>query len=171
MADIEIRATRPGDGAGCARVWLGLGSYFTGRNDGAFQVPAADGLAEWFEEIIVRHRDDSHLLHLVAVVDGAIVGAVSATLHDPVDFAERQLRVDLSRRRLHVDSLGVTADHRRTGVGSALMRAVEAWGRSRGAQVVILETEAANAASRQFYEERLGFDVQAVVLRKELPLG
>lgn len=51
------------------------------------------------------------------------------------------------------------------------MRTVEAWGRSRGAQVVILDAEAANPASRQFYEKRMGFDVQAVVLRKELPPG
>jgi ribosomal protein S18 acetylase RimI-like enzyme len=149
-------------------VWLDVGGYFAGRDAEAFRVPAAGGLAEWFEGIIAAHRDAYQLAHFVALVDGEIVGSVSATLHEPVDSAERQLQVDLSRRRLHVDSLGVLAAHRRTGVGSALMRAVEEWGRSRHAEVVILETDAGNEASRRFYEERLGFGVRAVVLRKPL---
>ena len=141
MAEVEIRAAQVGDGAGCARVWLDLGTYFAGRDRSAFQVPAADGLVEWFEGIITAHCRDSHLVQLVAVVDGDIVGTVSASLYEPVDSAERQLQVDLSWRRLHVDSLGVVSAHRRGGVGSALMRAVEVWGRERHVQAVVLRKE------------------------------
>jgi GNAT superfamily N-acetyltransferase len=93
---------------------------------------------EWFEGIITAHCRDSHLVQLVAVVDGDIVGTVSASLYEPVDSAER---VDLSRRRLHVNSLGVVSAHRRGGVGSALMRAVEVWGRERHVQAVVLRKE------------------------------
>ena len=59
------------------------------------------------------------MAHLVAEVDGAVVGHISATLHEPLDTAARQLQIDLSRRRLHVDSLSVTAAHRHSGIGSA----------------------------------------------------
>ncbi len=67
-----------------------------------------------------------------------------------------------------VDSLAVTGKHRRSGVGSALMRAVEQWGRSQGAQVIILETESNNPMSVPFYERRMGFSAQATIFRKEI---
>lgn len=163
-----IRETRPDDGAGCARVWREVGSFFAGINPRTFQVPAADGLADWFEGINATLRDDETMVHLVAEVDGVIVSSTSATLHEPLDTAERQLQTDLSRRRLQVDSLGVAEAHRRDGVGSALMRAVEGWGRSRGAEVIVLETESNNPTSVPSYEQRMGFSVQAVVFRKDI---
>jgi ribosomal protein S18 acetylase RimI-like enzyme len=171
MSGIEIRESRPGDGAACAEVWREVGGFFAGTNPRTFQVPAAEGLAEWFEEISTTIREDATMVHLVAEVDGTIVGSLSATLHEPLDTAARQLRTDLAHRRLHVDSLGVAASHRRGGVGSALVRTVEEWGRARGARVVVLETESDNPTSVPFYEQRMGFTAQAVVFRKELPSG
>lgn len=49
------------------------------------------------------------------------------------------------------------------------MLAVEDWGRSRGAEVIVLETETNNPLSVPFYEHRMGFTPQAVVFRKEVP--
>jgi GNAT superfamily N-acetyltransferase len=168
MTDIEIRRTRPGDGAACAEMWREAGGFFAGINPHTFQVPAAEGLAEWFEEINATLRGHKTMVHLVAEVDGVLAGNVSASLVEPLDTAERQLQTDLSRRRLHVDSLGVTEAHRRGGVGTALLQAVEEWGRSRGAEVVVLETESNNPMSVPFYEQRMGFSAQAVVFRKVL---
>ncbi len=51
------------------------------------------------------------------------------------------------------------------------MRAVEEWGRSRGAEVILLETESNNPLSVPFYEQRMGFSAQAVVSRKEVTPG
>ena len=48
------------------------------------------------------------------------------------------------------------------------MRAVEQWGRARGAEVIILETETNNPMSVPFYEQRMGFSAQAVIYRKEI---
>jgi ribosomal protein S18 acetylase RimI-like enzyme len=149
-------------------MWRELGSFMASINPGTFQVPALEGLAEWFEEINVVYREDEAMVHLVAELDGVLVGSVSASLHEPLDTAERQVQSDLSRRRLHVDGLGVLEAHRRRGVGAALMRAVEEWGRSRGAEVVTLETESNNPLSMPFYEQRMGFTAQAVIFRKEL---
>jgi ribosomal protein S18 acetylase RimI-like enzyme len=97
-----------------------------------------------------------------------VVGVLSAELHEPIDPAGRELQTDFNRWRLHVNSLGVLATHRRHGVGSALMQAVEEWGRARGAEVVILETETNNPTSVPFYEQRMGFSAQAFVYRKEI---
>jgi len=140
MTDMEIRETRPGDGAACARMWREIGGYFATIDPDTFQVPAAEGPAEWIEEINAVIRADPAKVHLVAEIDGVIVGHSSATLHEPLDTAARQLQTDLSRRRLHVDSLCVTGGHRHSGVGSALTHAVEEWGRDRGAEVILLET-------------------------------
>ncbi len=113
MTDIEIRETRPGDGVDCARMWREVGGLFAAMNPRTFQVPVAEGLAEWFEEINAAFRNDETMVHLVAEVGGVLVGNVSASIHEPLDTADRQLQTDLSRRRLHVDSLGVAEAHRR----------------------------------------------------------
>ena len=133
-----------------------------------FQVPSEESLADWFEEINGVYRDDADKVLLIAEVDGVLVGTVAASLHEPVDTADRQVQTDLARRRLHVDSLAVTGLHRRGGIGSALMRAVEQWGRSQGAEVIVLETETNNPMSVPFYEQRMGFSAQAVIFRKEI---
>ena len=168
VTSLLIRASHPGDGAQCASLWREIGSLFAAINPRTFQEPAAEGLAEWFEEINAVYRDDTDKVLLVAEVDGVLVGTLAASLHEPLDTADRQVQTDLARRRLHVDSLAVTGKHRRSGVGSALMRAVEQWGRSQGAQVIILETESNNPMSVPFYERRMGFSAQATIFRKEI---
>jgi ribosomal protein S18 acetylase RimI-like enzyme len=168
MADVLIRTVRRGDGVACARLWRELGELFATMNPHTFQVPAAEGLAEWFEEVNAIYLDKDDKVALVAEADGVLVGSVSAALHEPVPSAQRQLQTDLGRRRLHVDSLGVASSHRRDGVGSALMQAVEDWGRARGAEVILLETEANNPMSVPFYENRMGFTAENLVFRKEI---
>ena len=145
-----------------------MGILFASLNPHTFRVPATEGLAEWCEEINAAYRDDQERVKLVAEVDGIVVGDVVASFHEPVDTAERQIQKDFSRRRVHVDSLGVVSTHRRDGIGSALMLAVEEWARARGAEVIVLETEANNPTSMPFYEQRMGFSAEAVVFRKEI---
>jgi ribosomal protein S18 acetylase RimI-like enzyme len=168
MSEITIRKSRAGDGAGCARLWRELGAFFASLDPRGFQVPAAEGLAEWLEGVIATIAADEAQLHLIAEADGVPVGSLSAKIHEPAPTAERQVQADLSRRQLHIDSLGVAASHRRSGVGGALMRAAEEWGRAKGAQIMLLETEPTNPTSMPFYEHRMGMSVQAVILRKEL---
>ncbi|MFD0632498.1 GNAT family N-acetyltransferase [Catenulispora yoronensis] len=101
-------------------------------NPHTFQVPTAEGLAEWLDERMAFYQDSQELLSLVAEVDGVVIGTLTAVLHEPSETAVRQVQTDLGRRRLHIDNLGVAGSHRRAGVGSALMRAAEEWGRERG---------------------------------------
>lgn len=168
MTDVVIRKARPGDGAACAALWRDAGEYFAGLNPHTFRVPSQEGLAEWFEQGHATYGGRQDLLVLLAEVDGIVAGSISATLLEPIETAERQVQSDFSRRRLHIDSLTVLTAHRRGGVGTALMQAAEEWGRSQGAEVVLLETELNNPLSMAFYEKRMGMSPEVVTFRKEI---
>jgi GNAT superfamily N-acetyltransferase len=168
LTEFEIRGTRAGDGPGCAAVWQDVGRFFAGINPDLFRVPGSEGLGDWFEELNAKLRDDDSWLQLVAVADGEIAGQLGASLHEPMVAAERQVQSDFSRRRLFINSLGVRSQQRRSGVGTALMLAAEQWGRSQGAEVVLLDTDLDNPTSMPFYGDRMGFTARAVQFRKEL---
>ena len=145
-----------------------MGSLFTSLNPHTFRIPAAEGLAEWFEELNALSRDRTDKVKLLAEVGGVVAGMIVATLHEPMDPLGRELQTDFNRWRLHIDLLCAASAHRRHGVGSALMQSAEAWGRERGAEVVILETEANNPMSVPFYGQRMGFTAEVLIFRKEM---
>jgi GNAT superfamily N-acetyltransferase len=133
----------------------------------AFQVPPADGLVAWFEELVQRPPSED-TVWLVAEVDGRVVGDVSARLERPTEDAARQLLRDLGRVLLYVDALGVEEAYRRRGVGARLMQAVEEWGRDKGAVRSVLTTYHASPLSVPFYEQRMGYDRRSIVFEKRL---
>jgi GNAT superfamily N-acetyltransferase len=167
MARIQIRPARPGDGDDLARGWIEMGTHYAALDPDAFGAPAADGLAAWFEELLRQPRGDDSVW-LVAEVGGRVVGAVDAHLERPVADASRQILRDLARLRVSVDALGVEEAYRRQGVGTQLMRAVEAWGRDRGAARVVLTTFADSPTSIPFYRRRMGYRQRSVVFGKDL---
>lgn len=86
------------------------------------------------------------------------------TRHDRVSFASliRNGSVaGIARGAVDAGWLGVTAvevaaEHRRSGVARALMRALLAWGRSQGATACYLQVEEANLGALALYQQ-LGF--------------
>jgi GNAT superfamily N-acetyltransferase len=84
--------------------------------------------------------------------------------HDQVRFASLSRDgtvVGVARGTVDEGWLGVTAvevaaGHRRSGVGSALMRALRDWGSRQGATRCYLQVDAANSEALAFYQ-RLGF--------------
>ncbi len=162
--DVVVRPVRPGDGEGCARVWLDAGRHLAALDPVHLQVPAEDGLADWFEELNAT-TDPDHLA-LVGCVDDQIAGTVSAGWQPPVADAHRQLQRSLGHARVSVEALAVAEPYRRTGVGTALMQAVEAWARSRGARLISLDTNIHSGLSMPFYERRMGYTPSAMIFRK-----
>lgn len=167
MSEFAVRDIRPGDGAGCARVWLDAGRHYAAIVPDVIQVPEADGLDEWFEAAIAEERTDDEMWR-VAVAGGDVLGLVEAHIVRPAPDAARQLQRDLGRTRLLVNALAVAEGYRRRGVGTALMEAAEEWGRSKGGVVAVTDTNLRGPLSVPFYENRMGYQRQAVFLRKVL---
>ena len=164
---IIVRAARPGDGAGCAEVWADAGRHLQELDPELGREPDSDGLAGWFEQQLAEDRPDS-ALWLVAIRDGQLTGFVSGAVEPPPATARWQLQRDLAAPRLVVGALVVRGDHRRSGVGTALMTAIEEAGRDLGAAVVLLDTNLRSPLSVPFYEQRMGYARRAVIFRKRL---
>jgi GNAT superfamily N-acetyltransferase len=147
-------------------VWLDVARYYVALDPAAFRMPAEDGLADWFDALHAEGRPDA--LRLVAETGGVVAGLVAATLQPPSPAARWQLVGGLDRPRVTVGALAVADTHRRSGVGSALMAAVERWAGERGAGTVTLDTYHASPLSIPFYEERLGYERHGVIFHKRL---
>jgi GNAT superfamily N-acetyltransferase len=155
MTKLLIRPPRAGDGAGMARCWIDAGRHYIGVDQTRFQVPEEAGLDQWFEASLARAADDRAVF--VAEADGEVVGFCGAHFEPPTTEPWRQLQRDLARGRIFVDALAVREAQRRSGVGSALMRAAEKWGRARGATLLLVDSFADGPTSTPFYEQRMGY--------------
>ena len=65
-----------------------------------------------------------------------------------------------------VDALAVIDDRRHRGVGTALVRAAEEWGRDRGATTILVDANWSTGVAERFYEGALGYERRALRLRK-----
>ena len=148
MERIVIRPARASDAADLARNWIEVAQHYVELDPEAFRVPSTNGL--------------------VAEVDGQVVGDISARLERPAEDAERQLLRYLAEVRIDVDALGVVQAHRRRGVGTRLMGAIERWARERGAVCAMLDTYAASPLSVPFYERGMGYRRRSIIFEKRL---
>ena len=164
---MEIRDARPGDGEALAAIWLDVGRLYASLDADVFRVPDADGLVEWFEEVLAR-PPAAERIHLVAVVDGEIAGAVSAYVEEPDPAARRQILTELGRRRAFVNALEVAQRFRRRGVASALVGAAEAWARDAGAELIATSTWIDGPLALPFWERRMGYRRRSLELEKRL---
>jgi GNAT superfamily N-acetyltransferase len=163
---VTVRPARSGDGAAISRAWLSAGAYYADLDPEHFQVPRVEGLAENRDNLLDRPGDDS--LHLVAELDGEVIGWLWARIEPPRQDASAQVTREPGWTRLFVASLIVDRDHWRSGAGTALLEAAEAWGRDRGAQVARLDTYADSPVSVPFYEDHMGYQRRSIVFQKRL---
>jgi GNAT superfamily N-acetyltransferase len=166
LMHVTVRAARAGDGVSIDRLWLSAAAYYADLDPEHFQLPAADGLGDSWDNDVSEASDDS--LRLVAEFDGQVVGWLTARIEQPSPRADRQLVRELSWRRLVIDALVVHRDQWRQGAGTALLEAAEDWGRSSGARVVRLDTYAHSSVSVPFYEEHMGYERRSIVFQKWL---
>jgi GNAT superfamily N-acetyltransferase len=166
MARITVREARLGDGEALTRIHGNMAAYYADLAPNHFRTPVLDGFAE---ELDVEMESTDHTtLHLVAEVDGEVVGALVARLLPPEDGAERQIAPDLGETRLRIDYVATDAAHRRHGVGSRLVEGAETWGRDSGATVAETWTYHRSPLSMPFWEQRMGYEERSVNLRKPL---
>ncbi len=101
---------------------------------------------EALRERVARLAAQPDQLLLVAEWDGAVVGWMHA--------AEQELFE--SGKRCEILGLVVDREHRRGGVGRALVAAAEAWARARGLPEVSVRSNVVREESHPFYA-RLGY--------------
>lgn len=165
-AEVSVRAARAGDGEAIARMHLEIAAYYHELAPAAFRLPDRGGLTEF-----VDPGENSNLetaLELVAEIDGEVAGRIEAHLSTPGDTVRFQMVPYLASPRLWIDSLGTFQKFWRRGVGSVLVDAAEAWGRERGAVVVMCDTWLGSPVSVPFWEDRMGYSRRAVILEKPL---
>jgi GNAT superfamily N-acetyltransferase len=164
---ITVRDARPADGEALAGIWLENARYYVALFPHDFRVPDEEGLAAWLEERLAADRPETSCW-LTAALDGEVAGQAVAHVDEPSPTAARQILPDVGETRASVDALGTGDAFRRRGVATALVEAVEAWARARGATVISTDTYLASPVSIPFWEERMGYRRRSVVLTKRL---
>jgi ribosomal protein S18 acetylase RimI-like enzyme len=120
----------------------------------------AEAFAPGFRDVLARavgaQGPQSSVL-VAEAADGTPLGFISLRVREDVVGAARG----------HVADLAVVADARRTGIGTALMRAGEAWARERGLPALSLDVWSTNKRALAFYG-RLGFGAESLCLVKPI---
>jgi ribosomal protein S18 acetylase RimI-like enzyme len=122
-----------------------------------YRVPDADA----GREVYARKLESEETGIFVADRDGTVVGFAEARLvrSDPAGMLGFALAAEIG--------IAVAANHRRGGIGAALIDAVEEWARERGAERLTLSTHAANDGAIRLYE-RLGYRRFGLLMQKPL---
>lgn len=98
------------------------------------------------EERLARILERSDHAFLLAEADGRPVGWVHAVTSEFVE----------AERVVVIGGLVVDREHRRQGIGKALMQAAEDWAGSQGCSIVRLRSSTGRTAAHRFYEQ-LGY--------------
>ena len=125
---ITIRIGRVSDAPGIAQLTAQLG----------YELTASDAAAR-LSRILARQDQQ----FIVADIDARVVGWAHAVLVDYVD-AEPFVRIG---------GLVVDRDHRRMGIGRALLARAETWAAEQGCSFVRLSSTSTRTAAHRFYED------------------
>ena len=120
----------------------------------------AGAFASGFRDVLVdavRARGPQSIVLVAEGVDGTRLGFISLREGQDVVGAARG----------HVADLAVVADARRMGVGTALMKAGEAWAHERDLPALSLDVWSTNEHALAFYR-RLGYCTESMCLVKRL---
>ncbi len=166
MERITVREAQPGDGEALTRIHAEVAQYHVDLAPPDFHMSILDGVSEELDGEVVATAGAT--LRLVAEAEGEVAGALVARLLPPKAGAKRQITPELGETRLHIEYLATAAASRRRGVGTRLVEAAEAWGRSVGATIAETPTYHGSPLSVPFWEERMGYQEPSVNLRKPL---
>ena len=101
-----------------------------------------------------------HFLPLLAIAHATNLVAAAPLIGNAID----QVRGD---RHAHIFLLYVVPEHRRIGIGTALMRYVESWARTKGDRQIGLQVFESNKAALNLYNQ-LGYQTQSLWMIKSL---
>jgi aminoglycoside 6'-N-acetyltransferase len=155
-----VRSATPDDEPAMVEIQQSSAVHHATIDPDRWQAPSMEAAARsrrrWH---LIGPRDEG----IVAVADdGSVIGMVELWRKRPRDPDSARIP------RIHVDlGLAVAPAWRGRGVGTALMRAAEAWARAHGAERMALDLDAANEGALRLYE-RLGYTVHALEMDKPI---
>jgi len=157
---VEIRHATSADLDALVDVYLSLAVHHAALAPAAYHVPEASAVRERFG-LVVADTDPSNL-HLVAIVEGLVVGQLDA-------WGEDLAGPGSTRRPLRAATIGIAVLEawRGHGVGTALIEAAERWARDQDLDEVRMEVAIENDDARRLYE-RLGYDASNLLLAKRV---
>ena len=155
-----IRQATLADVDAIVEIYLSNARHHAALAPAAYRVPETDAVRERFTRMI--ENADEEDLHLVAEVDGRVVGALDAFRRP--DGSPGSMRLP---SRTAEFGIGVLAAYRGRGVGSALLAATETWARAEGLDALVLDVADENVDAERLYE-RVGYRPMSRTMTKPL---
>ncbi len=156
---MNIRPARPADFAAFSQLYLEVNDLHAAACPDLFQ--AAD-VAPFDEDEYCGLLENPGQAIYLAFEGEEAVGFVNVILREALE-----LEILSPRRFAVIDSLGVKAGCRRSGIGGELMACAEQWARLQGASSVELNVFEFNRGAIAFYR-RLGYEDLSRKMRKKL---
>ncbi|HKD84276.1 MAG TPA: GNAT family N-acetyltransferase [Terriglobales bacterium] len=162
-AAVRIRPARSDDAEGIAHVYLESAEYHAGVDPERYSVCAFEPIAARYRAGL-QHAPDAgeESITLVAEMSGGIVGFVDTRLYRSPDPMHREILY------CNIVEIAVSRQHQSQGIGGQLLQTAEEWGRGQGAQLALLEYNAANQRAGEFYRRRTQYRVASITAIKRL---
>src|SRR6056297_3652961 len=121
---------------------------------------ADDPDTELADEFRGEQLQETGRIDRVADDDGRLLGYVSAEVRESAPVVDRG-------DTLHINEVYVRPEHRRDGLGTALLAHAEEWGEQQGCVRLTLSVDAPNDGAQALYREH-GFETIRYRMRKPL---
>ena len=156
----RVRAATPDDARRIADIYVAMARHHAALAPAEYRVPEHGAVVTRFRSEL--EAADEVDLHLVAEVDGLVVGSLDAFMRPLPSGGSMRMP-----RRSALIGIAVDEGWRGRGVGTALMLAAEAWALDRDFDALELDVADPNGDARRLYE-RLGYGLVAHTLVKPL---
>ncbi|MDH3517629.1 MAG: GNAT family N-acetyltransferase [Acidimicrobiia bacterium] len=165
---IVIRRPVLTDAASVGRAWEDARQFYSNLDSRAFLPPNPEDheLGRAIVEKLIAAAELPDRWIRIAELDAEAVGFITATLHQPVENANREIMRDETRRLVKIDTLAVQRSYWRKGFGRTLIEDVEDW--AKGVEATLLKVGTyAHSPAVAFYET-LGYSHRAIIFEKYL---
>ncbi len=95
------------------------------------------------DQYLQRLLCKDHIIHLVATVDGVLVGGLVAYVLD---------KFEQERSEVYIYDLAVAENHRRQGIATSLINELRSISKEKGAWVIFVQAEQADPPAIKLYE-------------------